>query len=128
MKTTQNNSTLRNSRGQSVRKFFALMLFAVAGFSFAMAGPGSKAKNKLTKQIKNLIEYPESGNKVNLDGEAVIFFSLGDKDEIHVKGVFGTNEDLITHVENALEGQIIDGSGLNDNEEYQIRLKFNDLR
>lgn len=100
------------------------MLFSF-GFAHAVSG-GNRAKHKLAGQVRNLVS--KTAPAKTLQGEAVVFFTVDQENYIHVKGVFGTNGALIRHIEDSLKGKQIVPKGLEAGEEFQIKLKFNDLR
>ena len=104
----------------------AALAFMVA-FGPAYAGPGTtKAKNKLARQIQRLVDSPETAS--TLSGEAVVFFTLYHERFIQVNGVFGNNPELLQHIEDSLTDQQVNLRGLEPGEEFQVKLKFNDLR
>ena len=95
-------------------------------YSFAGAGFGrNKVQNKLSKQVRDFVA--KSGMTRELQGEAVVFFTVDAQQYIRVKGVFGTNGMLIRHIEDALRGKQVPIKGLEAGEEFQTKLKFNDL-
>lgn len=109
------------------RRFFLAALALMLSFGMALAGPGAtKAKNKLASQIRGLVSSPDS--PALLSGEAIVFFTVDEEQFIHVKGIFGTNDDLIQHIEESLKDHRVDLKGIETNEEFQVKLKFNDLR
>lgn len=109
-----------------LRTLFAAMAMLLS-FSFTFAGPGAaKAKNKLGTQIHKLVANPDMDAELN--GEAVVFFTVDEDQFVHVKGVFGTNNNLITHIEESLKDKRVDIRGLEQGEEFQVKVKFTDLR
>lgn len=110
----------------TLRTLFAAMALLLT-FSFTFAGPGAaKAKNKLGTQIQRLVSNPDM--EAELNGEAVVFFTVDEDKFVHVKGVFGTNDDLMDHIEESLKGKRVDVKGLEQGEEFQVKVKFTDLR
>ncbi len=103
---------------------FALLTLATFGITFA--GPGGKKAQSVSNQIHEMIAYPEV--KVDLTGEALLVFTVNEDSEIKVKGVFGTNDELIHHIETTLKDKSVDLNGLENDGEFQVKIKFNDIR
>lgn len=105
-------------------------MMLVASFSMSVAGPGgtNKVKSRLTTKVKRIVANAEVAEAGSISGDAVVFFRMDEEGRIKVKGVFGTNDGLIEHVEKSLEGEAVSIPGLSPDEEFQIRLKYVDLR
>ena len=111
---------------KSFKNFALAVALTFASFGAAFAGPGGKKAKSLSNQIHELIAYPEV--KAELSGEAVIFFTVKEDESIEVKGVFGTNEELIDHIETALKDKSVELNGLDASNEFQVKVKFSDYR
>lgn len=125
-----NSNSNINTLSQNVRKFIIVSMMMFVSFSAVLAGPGNttRQKSKLSSRVKKMVENVNPANATTLSGEAVVFFSVDEKGQVQVKGVFGTNDDLIDHVETALDGQLIKVNNIDPEQEYQVRLKYKDLR
>ncbi len=125
-----NSNSHTKSLSQNIRKFIIISMMMFVSFSAVLAGPGNttRQKSKLANRVKKMIENVNPANATPLSGEAVVFFTVDNKGQIQVKGVFGTNDDLIDHVETALDGELIKVDHLDPEQEYQVRLKYQDLR
>ncbi|MEM0998080.1 MAG: hypothetical protein AAGN35_13415 [Bacteroidota bacterium] len=122
-------NTTQNIR-KTYRRFIVLPLMLLLTVMMVQAGPGStnKQKSRLTSKVKKMVENVDASNKATLTGEAVVFFRVNEKGQVMVKGVFGTNDDLIEHVETSLHGELIKMDGLDPEQEYQVKLRYEDLR
>lgn len=123
------NSNIK-SPSQNIRKFIIITMMMFVSFSAVLAGPGNttRQKSKLANRVKKMVENVNPANSLTLTGEAVVFFTVDNKGQVQVKGVFGTNDDLIEHIETALDGELIKVDHLDSEQEYQVRLKYQDLR
>jgi hypothetical protein len=129
-KLIMNSTSNTPSLSQNIRKFIIISMMLFVSSSAVFAGPGNttRQKSKLANRVKKMVENVNPANNITLSGEAVVFFSVDDKGQVQLKGVFGTNDALIDHVETALDGELIKIDNLDPEQEYQVRLKYQDLR
>lgn len=126
MNTSLNTRNLKNS----LRKFIIISMMLFFSVALVQAGPGgtNKQKSRLASRVKKMVENVDATQTATLTGEAVVFFHVNEKGQVMVKGVFGTNDELIDHVETSLHGELIKMDGLDPEQEYQVKLKYEDLR
>ena len=111
---------------KNTSRIIALTLLFGLTISTAFARPeGKKATTELQRNIQELIAHPEM--KADLTGEAVIYFSLDEEGDINVKGVMGTNEALIEHIETSLRNQTLDVPVAVD-QNFRVKVQFSDIR
>lgn len=124
---------------KNILKTFALSLMLTLSFAVAYAGGSNEkkvsskaeaAKTEAKAEVRNEIHKLININRAtdaDLDGEAVITFQVDKNEMVHVKGVFGTNDALINHLEYSLDGAYIDASNAIEGENYTLRVRFTDF-
>lgn len=114
-------------------KTFALAIALMTTFTIsAFAGNDNVnkeavGKSHLQTQVVKLIQETNK-DMTSLDGQALVTFSVDADRNIHVKGVFGTNEVLIDHVTAQLEGASVQARDSQIGKEYKLKVNFQDLR
>ena len=93
----------------------------------AKATKGTKQQHSLASEVREHIGTPPASLRINLDGEAEVFFTVSDKGTIELKGVFSTSDALTTYVEDRLEGARVTTTD-DISQTYRVKFKMIDLR
>ena len=104
------------------RSILILTLFiSVAAFA---GNDDSSCSGTLSDDIKNKIESVPAFKAFDLEGLAVIAFTIDDSNTIHVQQVMSNNTFLKNHIIDSLNGQTTQASCFEKNKQYVIRVKY----
>jgi hypothetical protein len=97
-----------------------LTFFLTSNTSAAL--PASECATKIWKKFQSDIKYPEFAQKMALQGEVTIVFSISDEGGIIVKDVRATDSDLGNYIRSTVAG--VKCPELKEAGAYEFKVKF----
>lgn len=113
-----------NLKALRISVLATMAMILSAGFMLASNPTGNEtATNRLQEQVQTM--FDDTGYSTDVNGKAVVTFQVTEDNRIEVIKVLADNPDLISHVEETLEGQSVKNYGLEHNQKIRFNLSFN---